>query len=310
MSEAARGADPAATGVRPAAPVDAARPSVAPAPARALAPPFRAHPPERAADEVAVFLHELLAEAPPGARVLDAGCGPGSWDYARRGDLSITGFDVKFPPGPPPPRPHLHVFRGDLAALPLRSGLFDLTVCHYVLEHVTRLEPCCDELARVTRPGGTLYVSVPRAAAFDDRLYRFAGYFAKYALLKLGKRLEHQQRLSLGRLLDLFYARGFQLEAYARVPAGFSWMNDPRTKRLQGPFTALVAWLHRATGIDLARDANVVMRWRKTGARGLRRVTHVCRECGEHSVLAPPAPTPTRWTCPWCGKANPLGRPR
>ena len=35
---------------------------------------------------------------------------------------------------------------------------------------------------------------MPRAAAFDDRLYRFAGYFAKYALMKFKKRVEHQQR--------------------------------------------------------------------------------------------------------------------
>ena len=271
--------------------------------------PFRAHAPARAAGEPALFLHEMIDETPAGARVLDAGCGPGSWDYAHRPELSVVGFDVKFPPGPPAPRPNVAVFRGDLARLPLRGGVFDVTVCHYVLEHVTELAACCDELARVTRPGGLLYLSVPRAAAFDDRLYRFAGVFAKYALGKLKKRLEHQQRFSLRSLLDAFYARGMTLEAYAAVPAGFSWMNDPRTKRLQGPFTEAVAELDRATGIDLGRDANFVMRWRKSGVTGLRRVTHVCRECGEHSVLEG-EPWPAQWTCPWCGKPNPLGRPR
>jgi SAM-dependent methyltransferase len=270
---------------------------------------FRAHRPERTPDEAALFLHELLEELPRGARVLDAGCGPGSWDTTRTPDLDVTGFDRKFPPGPPPRRPGLRVFRGDLARLPLQGGGFDLVLCHYVLEHVTELEACCDELVRVTRPGGTLYIAVPRSSAFDDRLYRFAGVFAKYALLKLGKRLEHQQRLDLERLLDLFTARGLELQAYARVPAGFSWMNDPRTKPLQGPFTEAVAWLHRVLGLDLARDANIVTRWRNTGVRGVRRVTHVCRECGEHSVLEG-APWPTRWQCPWCGKPNPLGRPR
>jgi hypothetical protein len=178
-----------------------------------------------------------------------------------------------------------------------------------VLEHVTRLDACYDELVRVTKPGGVLYVSVPRAAAFDDRLYRFAGYFAKYVLLKLGKRIEHQQRFDLQSLLDLGYARGLVLEGYARVPAGFSWMNDARTKPLQGPFTRWVAALHRATGIDLGRDANYVLRFRRTGVRGVRQVTHVCRECGEHSVLEG-TPWPDRWICPWCGRPNPLGRRR
>jgi SAM-dependent methyltransferase len=266
--------------------------------------------PERAPEEAPLFLYELIDAAPAGARVLDAGCGPGSWPYARRPDLRITGFDVKFPPGPPARAAHVTVFRGDLAHLPLRAETFDLTVCHYVLEHVTALESCCDELARVTRTGGELYLSVPRAAAFDDRLYRFAGYFAKYALGKFKKRIEHQQRFDFHGLLDLFYARGMELVAHARVPAGFSWMNDARTKSLQGPFTDALAGLHRATGVDLARDANFVMRFRKAGGVKVRRVTHVCRECGEHSVIDPGPPWPRVWRCPWCGKDNPFGRPR
>jgi SAM-dependent methyltransferase len=266
--------------------------------------------PERAPHETPLFLYEVLDAAVPGARVLDAGCGPGSWDYARRSDLVLTGFDVKFPPGPPPLTARVGVFRGDLARLPLRSGSFDLTVCHYVLEHVTELEACCDELARVTREGGALYLSVPRAAAFDDRLYRFAGYFAKYALGKFSKRIEHQQRFDLQKLMDLFYARGFELTAYARVPAGFSWMNDARVRPLQRPFTAFVAWLHHTLGIDLGKDANFVMNLRKTRSRGLRHVTHVCRACGEHTVIEPQSPWPAEWICPWCGKANPLGAPR
>lgn len=282
-----------------------------------------AHRPVRASAEPPLFLHELVAEAPRGARVLDAGCGPGSWPYADRPDLRITAFDIKFPPGPPAKREGVDVLRAGLERLPLRDAAFDLVVCHYVLEHVTELADCCDELARLTRPGGTLYLSVPRAAAFDDRLYRFAGHFAKYALLKLGKRIEHQQRFDLPGLLGLFYGRGFVLGAHAFVPAGFSWMNDPRTKGLQGPFTDALAWLHRVTGIDLALDANFVFAFRKSGVPaaapqlrggaalpGARRVTHVCRECGEHGVLDPPKPWPQRWECPWCGKLNPFGRPR
>jgi hypothetical protein len=270
------------------------------------------HKPTRVAGQPALFLRELIDDLPPGARVLDAGCGPGSWDYRIRPDISVASFDIKYPPGPPEPAAHVGVFRGDLARLPLRSDLFNLTVCHYVLEHVTELEKCCDELVRVTRSDGVLYLSVPRAAAFDDRLYRFAGYFAKYALMKFRKRIEHQQRFDFDGLVRMFGSRGFGLVSYARVPAGFSWMNDARTKKLQGPFTDALAALHRNTGIDLAADANFVMVFRR-GAKGppvVRKVTHVCRECGELSVLDPPVPEPRTWTCPYCGKPNPFGRPR
>jgi 2-polyprenyl-3-methyl-5-hydroxy-6-metoxy-1,4-benzoquinol methylase len=272
--------------------------------------PLDGRKPERAPDEAPLFLYEMIDALPPGATVLDAGCGPGSWPYARRADLAITGFDVKFPPGPPPRSANVRVFRGDLARLPLREQQFDLTVCHYVLEHVTELERCCDELVRVTRRGGALYLSVPRSASFDDRLYRFAGYFAKYALGKFGKRIEHQQRFDLTKLLALFQARGMELVAHARVPAGFSWMNDARTKPLQRPFTDTLAWLHRASGFDLAYDANYVLHLRRTGVRGLRRVTHVCRDCGEHSIVDARPPWPERWRCPWCGRENAFGRPR
>jgi len=268
------------------------------------------------AGERPVFLREVIAALPAGARVLDAGCGPGSWPYALRDDLDISGFDIKFPPGPPPRSERVRVMRADLARLPLRPGTFDLVVCHYVLEHVTELAACCDELARVVRPGGQLYLSVPRAAAFDDRLYRFAGVFAKYVLMKFGKRLEHQQRFDFHALVDLFYARGLRLTATARVPAGFSWMNDPRTKPLQGAFTNTLAWIHRTLGIDLATDANFVLTFEKVGEVGLRHVTHVCRECGEHAVVTPdlrgtsqPARDDT-WVCPYCGQRNPFGRAR
>jgi SAM-dependent methyltransferase len=277
--------------------------------------------PERGPGEPPLFLHELIDSAAPGARVLDAGCGPGSWDYGCRHDLRITAFDIKFPPGPPVRREGVDIVRAALERLPFRPEPFDLVVCHYVLEHVSGLRACADELTRVTKLGGTLYVSAPRAAAFDDRLYRFAGYFAKFALGKFRKRIEHQQRFDLPALLDLFRARGFEPIAHALVPAGFSWMNDPRTKRLQGPFTDALAWLHRVTGLDLAKDANFVLAFRRTdraAARGLstaalpgrRRVTHVCRACGEHGMVEPLRPWPRTWTCPWCGAPNPFGRPR
>jgi hypothetical protein len=154
--------------------------------------------------------------------------------------------------------------------------------------------------------GGLLYVSVPRAAAFDDRFYRFAGYFAKYALLKFNKRIEHQQRFDFASLVGLFYARGFVLEGFAYVPAGFSWLNDPRTKGLHKSFVGALGAIKRATGLDLFHDANYVCRFRHVDRVGLRRVTHVCRGCGEQSVVTPPTPAPASWRCPFCGLENGL----
>jgi SAM-dependent methyltransferase len=262
--------------------------------------------PDPGPHESRIFLREMTAELPEGARVLDAGCGPGSWNYADTPHVRITGFDV-LPLHPARPwRAGVDWFRGDLARLPLRPAAFDAVFVHYVLEHVTELQACADECRRVLKPQGLLYVSVPRAAAFDDRFYRFAGYFAKYALGKFRKRIEHQQRFDFASLVGLFYARGFTLEGYASVPAGFSWLNDPRTKPLQKRFVGVLGAVKRLVGLDLFHDANFVCRFRLTGTVGLRTVTHVCRGCGEHVLISPPVPPPPSWTCPYCGLENGL----
>ena len=61
-------------------------------------------------------------------------------------------------------------------------------------------------------------------------------------------------------------------------------------------------------GWDLAKDANFVLTFEKTGEVGFRHVTHVCRECGEHAVVGPGEGA--TWLCPYCGKPNPFGRSR
>ena len=268
------------------------------------APPWVRRP-ERAGGDVAIFLREFLDDLPAGAVVLDLGSGPGSFDYRRRADVSILATDI-LPLRPAERLAYVRWFRADGARLPLRPASVDGVVAHYVLEHVTELEPTLDEIARVLRPGGSVYLSVPRATAFDDRFYRFAGYVAKYGLGKFKKRIEHQQRFSFQSLCAGFYRRGFRLEGFSSVPAGFSWMNDPRTKPLQGGFVAVVGWVRRLFGLDLFHDANFVCTFRHVGRRGERPVTHVCRACGEHAVLEPPDPPPATWICPWCGLANGL----
>jgi SAM-dependent methyltransferase len=186
--------------------------------------------------------------------------------------------------------------------LPFGDAAFDAVVSNYTMEHVDDLAATWDELTRVLRPGGRLFAAVPNSRSFDDRFYRFAGWFAKYVLLKLGKRLEHQQRTGFAGSLRHAYARGCVLESFCECPAGFSWMRDDRTRPLQPGFVAALAGLKRLTGLDLFRDSNFIMLFRKEGLRRLRRVTHVCRQCGQHVAL--PRAAASAWTCPYCGTRN------
>jgi len=50
---------------------------------------------------------------------------------------------------------------GDICALDLPDGAFELTLASEVLEHVPQIETALAELARVTRTGGFLVVSLP-----------------------------------------------------------------------------------------------------------------------------------------------------
>lgn len=113
----------------------------------------------------------LLAEEPvvreiidslPEGRALDAACGTGRWaGYLASRGYAVTGIDAtpkmleqargKAPTG--------HFERGDLAALPLTSGSFDLAVCALALTHCIELGPPIEELARVVRPGGRVVIS-------------------------------------------------------------------------------------------------------------------------------------------------------
>lgn len=63
----------------------------------------------------------------------------------------------------PTPTGTVRLVLGDAVALPLRSGSFESAVVMDVLHHLApeQLEPCLGELARVLRPGGSLYVCEP-----------------------------------------------------------------------------------------------------------------------------------------------------
>ncbi|HLW76907.1 MAG TPA: methyltransferase domain-containing protein, partial [Bryobacteraceae bacterium] len=63
--------------------------------------------------------------------------------------------------------------RADAARLPFAAGSFDAIVSNHSLEHIENLEGALLEIGRVAKPGALLYVAVPDASTFTDKLYRW-----------------------------------------------------------------------------------------------------------------------------------------
>jgi SAM-dependent methyltransferase len=113
-------------------------------------------------------LHEILRHVGTTGRVLDLGSSTGSYRHQDfpfatvRVDLDA----VRTAPG-------VVFVQADASQLPFRAGVFDAVVCNHSLEHFVGLGAALDEIGRVLKPGGCLFVSVPDASAFSDRLFRW-----------------------------------------------------------------------------------------------------------------------------------------
>lgn len=59
--------------------------------------------------------------------------------------------------------PRLMCVVGDMNALPFRAGAFDLTWNSSTIEHLPDFDHALGEIARVTRPGGSVFTGVPNA---------------------------------------------------------------------------------------------------------------------------------------------------
>jgi SAM-dependent methyltransferase len=113
----------------------------------------------------------------PGERVLDLGCGAGrhAFEMYRRG-ADVIAFDqdadelagvrdlfvAMREAGEVPDGAEADVKEGDALALPFADGEFDRVVAAEILEHVPDDIGAIRELVRVTRPGGTVALTVPR----------------------------------------------------------------------------------------------------------------------------------------------------
>ena len=125
-----------------------------------------------------VMFDDLLGGADlTGALTLDAGCGTGEFSVAARArGATVVSVDIG---------PRLlqrtrskgieHVVAADVAALPFRTGTFDIVLSSECIEHTPSPHASVHELARVLRSDGRLAITCPNrtwywSCAMADRL--------------------------------------------------------------------------------------------------------------------------------------------
>jgi SAM-dependent methyltransferase len=119
-------------------------------------------------EKAAHILDELLLlgiQPEAKLKALCAGCGVGfvpyviarhtAWTYIA-GELDEERIDRH-----PWVRQRIKIVRLDATAMPFPDDTFDVVICNHVIEHVPASDTLAQELYRVARPGGLVYVATP-----------------------------------------------------------------------------------------------------------------------------------------------------
>jgi ubiquinone/menaquinone biosynthesis C-methylase UbiE len=202
-----------------------------------------AHQAQRAA-----ALDELLADLLPlkgDERILDVGAGTGAFAFAvasrAREVVAVEKDEQMAARARADAPPNVNVVVGDGEHLQLDSFTFDVSATLRTLHHTPRPELLVAELARVTRPGGTILVAdqlapVDPLAAFELNRFERArdpsttrvlsdgdlrALFDANSLVLRRERVVHEAR-DLEAYLDLAGCEGFERErARSLAPTGY-----------------------------------------------------------------------------------------
>ena len=263
----------------------------------------------------AYLLHEILRNLRDGARVLDLGALTGSFPTDLCPHALVVRVDLELPSGPCP-----GFVQADAARLPFPDRCFDAVIANHSLEHISGLPAALQEIGRVVAAEGSLYVAVPDASTFSDRLYRWiyrdaSGHINPFR--------------SAGALAaDITRATGLKLAASRALYSSFEYLN-------RYYFGARTSWRLRCVGtgnrrciVGLSYAARMFDRIFGTRASAYGWAfyfgdvreqveeapwSNVCVACGAghaapwllvNNLVRPHALLPRSYVCPACGARN------
>ena len=112
---------------------------------------------------------EILRHLGAGTRVLDLGALTGSFPAEYCPGAVVVRVDLELPA----PGTCDGFVQADAGCLPFPDRCFDAVIANHSLEHIRGLSAALGEIGRVVRPDGSLFVAVPDASTFSDRLFRW-----------------------------------------------------------------------------------------------------------------------------------------
>ena len=115
-------------------------------------------------------MREILRALPPGSRVLDLGSGMGSFGVGDF-DLTVVRADIEAPQ-----REQSNFVVCTSSRLPFAKQSFRAVILNHSLEHFENLEQSVTEIASVLAPDAFVYIAVPDASTFTDRVYRWLAH--------------------------------------------------------------------------------------------------------------------------------------
>jgi 2-polyprenyl-3-methyl-5-hydroxy-6-metoxy-1,4-benzoquinol methylase len=143
----------------------------------------------------------LQQHTPPGAKVIDVGCGLGDVLAGLKGDYQRFGMDYAQSNVRAATRrlgADAVIRQGSIYEIPFESGGFDVALCLEVLEHIEDDARGVRDIARVLKPGGFLIAAVP-----------YTYYWPEY--MALMGHFRHYTRQSFTRLMN---TNGLRVDAY------------------------------------------------------------------------------------------------
>ena len=197
---------------------------------------------------------ELLED--PGSRTLDIGCGPGimveqlleSGSEAFGVDIAegmISECEKSFSGNP-----NAHFSVGQIENLEFDDEFFDSVVCMGVVEYIADDDIAVKEMARVTKPGGQVIITVPNRLSpyriWDRNVYRILSNSAKKVIGRPKKGIWHKEYLE-GRYRELLMSHG--LVPTDVVYYSFKVMPSPLDvifRKLTADIAAKLEILHRS----------------------------------------------------------------